>query len=45
MSGNHLEQPYREKGQQTPNTVKVDITVSEILLFPAEQLPVLRTYP
>ena len=29
----------------TPNTVKVDITVSEILLFPVEQLPVLRTYP
>ncbi len=29
----------------TPNTVKVDITVAEILLFPVEQLPVLRTYP
>ena len=29
----------------TSNTVKVDITVSEILLFPVEQLPVLRTYP
>jgi predicted nucleotidyltransferase component of viral defense system len=29
----------------TPNTVKVDITVSEILLFPVEQLRVLRTYP
>jgi predicted nucleotidyltransferase component of viral defense system len=27
------------------NTVKVDITVSEILLFPVEQLPILRTYP
>ncbi len=27
------------------NTVKVDITVSEILVFPVEQLPVLRTYP
>ena len=27
------------------NTVKVDITVAEILIFPAEQLPVLRTYP
>jgi uncharacterized protein len=27
------------------NTVKVDITVAEILLFPVEQLPVLRTYP
>jgi predicted nucleotidyltransferase component of viral defense system len=29
----------------TSNTVKVDITVSEIMLFPVEQLPVLRTYP
>ena len=29
----------------TSNTVKVDITISEILLFPVEQLPVLRTYP
>jgi hypothetical protein len=29
----------------TSNTVKVDITVAEILLFPVEQLPVLRTYP
>ena len=29
----------------TSNTVKVDITVSEILLFPIAQLPVLRTYP
>jgi uncharacterized protein len=29
----------------TSNTVKVDITVSEILLFSVEQLPVLRTYP
>jgi uncharacterized protein len=29
----------------TSNTVKVDITVSEILLFPVEQLPILRTYP
>lgn len=29
----------------TSNTVKVDITVTEILLFPVEQLPVLRTYP
>ena len=29
----------------TSNTVKVDITVSEILVFPIEQLPVLRTYP
>jgi len=29
----------------TSNTVKVDITVSEILIFPVEQLPVLRTYP
>jgi uncharacterized protein len=29
----------------TSNTVKVDITISEILLFPIEQLPVLRTYP
>jgi hypothetical protein len=28
----------------TANTVKVDITVTEILLFPVEQLPVLRTY-
>jgi uncharacterized protein len=27
------------------NTVKVDITVAEILIFPVEQLPVLRTYP
>ena len=29
----------------TPNTVKVDITISEVLHFPAEQLPVLRAYP
>ncbi len=29
----------------TSNTVKVDITVAEILLFPVEHLPVLRTYP
>ena len=29
----------------TSNTVKVDITVAEIMLFPVEQLPVLRTYP
>jgi len=29
----------------TSNTVKVDITVAEILLFPVEQLPVLRAYP
>lgn len=29
----------------TSNTVKVDITVSEILLLPVEQLPVLRAYP
>jgi uncharacterized protein len=29
----------------TSNTVKVDITVSEILVFPVEQLSVLRTYP
>jgi len=29
----------------TSNTVKVDTTVSEILLFPVEQLPVLRAYP
>jgi len=29
----------------TSNTVKVDITVAEILIFPVEQLPVLRTYP
>jgi predicted nucleotidyltransferase component of viral defense system len=29
----------------TSNTVKVDITVAEILLFPVERLPVLRTYP
>ena len=29
----------------TSNTVKVDITIAEILLFPVEQLPVLRTYP
>jgi Nucleotidyl transferase AbiEii toxin, Type IV TA system len=27
----------------TSNTVKVDITIAEILLFPVEQLPVLRT--
>jgi predicted nucleotidyltransferase component of viral defense system len=27
------------------NTVKVDITVAEILIFSVEQLPVLRTYP
>ena len=29
----------------TSNTVKVDITISEIVLFPVEQLPVLRAYP
>lgn len=29
----------------TSNTVKVDVTISEILLFPVEQLPVLRSYP
>lgn len=29
----------------TSNTVKVDITISEVLIFPVEQLPVLRTYP
>jgi hypothetical protein len=29
----------------TSNTVKVDITISEILLFTVDQLPVLRTYP
>jgi len=29
----------------TPNTVKVDITISEALHFPVEQLPVLRAYP
>jgi len=29
----------------TSNTVKVDITVAEILVFPVEQLTVLRTYP
>jgi len=29
----------------TSNTVKVDITISEILVFPVEQLPVRRTYP
>ena len=28
-----------------PNTVKVDITISEVLYFPVEQLPVLRAYP
>jgi predicted nucleotidyltransferase component of viral defense system len=28
----------------TPNTVKVDITISEVLYFPVEQLPVLRAY-
>ena len=28
-----------------PNTVKVDITISEVLLFPVEQYPVLRAYP
>ena len=27
------------------NTVKVDITISEVLCFPVEQLPVLRAYP
>jgi predicted nucleotidyltransferase component of viral defense system len=27
-----------------PNTVKVDITISEVLYFPVEQLPVLRSY-
>lgn len=29
----------------TPNTVKVDITISEALHFPVQQLPVLRAYP
>ena len=29
----------------TPNTVKVDITITEVLHFPVEQLPVLRAYP
>lgn len=29
----------------TVNTVKVDITISELLHFPVEQLPVLRAYP
>jgi len=29
----------------TPNTVKVDITISEVVHFPVEQLPVLRAYP
>ena len=29
----------------TSNTVKVDMTISEILLFPIEQIPVLRSYP
>ncbi len=29
----------------TSNTVKVDITIAEILVFPVEQLPVLRSYP
>jgi predicted nucleotidyltransferase component of viral defense system len=29
----------------TSNTVKVDITISELLHFPVEQLPVLRAYP
>lgn len=29
----------------TPNTVKVDITLSEHLCFPIEQLPVLHVYP
>ncbi len=28
-----------------PNTVKVDITISEVLLFPVEQRPILRAYP
>ena len=28
----------------TSNTVKVDITIAEVLIFPVEQLPVLRTY-
>ena len=28
-----------------PNTVKVDITITEVLLFPVEQRPVLRAYP
>lgn len=28
-----------------PNTVKVDITISEVLCFPVEQRPVLRAYP
>lgn len=29
----------------TPNTVKVDITISEVVHFPVEQPPVLRAYP
>jgi predicted nucleotidyltransferase component of viral defense system len=29
----------------TPNTVKVDVTISEVLCFPMEQRPVLRAYP
>ena len=28
-----------------PNTVKVDITISELLLFPVEHRPAIRTYP
>jgi predicted nucleotidyltransferase component of viral defense system len=28
-----------------PNSVKVDITINEVLCFPIEQLPVLRAYP
>jgi len=28
-----------------PNSVKVDITINEVLCFPIEQLPVLRGYP
>jgi predicted nucleotidyltransferase component of viral defense system len=28
-----------------PNTVKLDITISGVLLFPVEQRPVLRAYP
>jgi uncharacterized protein len=36
----------RYQGPLPPSsTVKVDITISELLLFPVEQLPVLRTYP
>jgi predicted nucleotidyltransferase component of viral defense system len=29
----------------TSNTVKVDITIAEVLVFPKEHLPVLRAYP